>query len=97
MKNTETGEEKTQHFYGRSQVAVTDYCKEHYYPLIHYNEFKMTKVGECKYTVKEPVIEFTDEETSQIEAYYVNEAIKFLRAKAIAEGNFEPVSNVTSD
>lgn len=90
MQNSQTKQEKTQYFYGRNLASVTRYCHDNYYPIIKYDIFKANKVGESKYLVKEPVVEFDDEETEQIEDYFLKDALKYIGAevarKAAANG-----------
>lgn len=78
MKN-KTGETvKTTYFYGRNSSVVKQFCNENYKPLVNYTNIELTKVGECKYTVVEPVVEFNEEETSQIEQYFMREMMKYV-------------------
>lgn len=83
MLSTITGDEKITYFYGRNKEYVKLFCKENYYPIIKYNSFKITMVGTCKYTVKEPVVEFNDDEKEQIDNYFMSEALKYIKNKMI--------------
>ena len=88
MKN---GEEslKTTYFYARSKRLVDEFCRENYFPLTHYQQNEITKVGECKYTVNEPVVEFNDDEKAQIEKYFLREMMKYVYVQQqIEAGNY---------
>lgn len=78
MKNGAGETLKTAYFYGRNTPLVKQFCQENYKPLVNYTNIELTKVGESKYTVKEPVVEFNDEETAQIEQYFMREMVKYV-------------------
>ena len=82
LRESENGDLiKNVYFYSRRAEYVKEYCLEHYKPILHYNYIKVTRIGECKYTVKEPVIEFTAEETKQIEQYLLKETMMYAYFK----------------
>jgi hypothetical protein len=78
MKNGSGETVKTAYFYGRNASVVKQFCQENYRPLVNYTNIDLTKVGESKITVIEPVVEFNNEETAQIEQYFMREMVKYV-------------------
>ena len=68
---------KTAYFYSRNAELVKKFCRDNYKPLTGYNHIDVSRVGECKYLVNEPVVEFNEEETAQIERYFMKEMVKY--------------------
>lgn len=66
------------YFYGRNIDSVKRYCKEMHYSNLKYDHIDVEKIGEYAYTMKEPVVQFTEEETEKIERYFANEQLKLL-------------------
>lgn len=67
------------YYYGRNADVVEQAVFEKFRAMDGFDHavaVKVIKVGVCKYTVVEPVVEFTQEETTQIENYYFKEMIK---------------------
>ena len=65
------------YYYGRNAEAVEQAVRDLYADkgkkVLLVN---VVKVGSFKYTINDPVVQFTAEETSQIENYYFREMIK---------------------
>lgn len=68
----------TLYFYSRNADFVKRWCKENYRNKFPYDHIEVTKIGEYKYTIIEPVVPFTDDETEQIEKHFMNEKLKLL-------------------
>lgn len=66
------------YFYGRNADSVKRYCKEKYMPDLKYDHIDVLKIGEYAYAMKEPVVQFTEEETDKIERHFMNEQLKLL-------------------
>ena len=81
MKTSKDGETlKTVYFYSRNAALIRPYCAEHY-KGVHYSHLNITKIGECKYVVKEPIVEFNEDETASIEQYFMKEMVKYAYFK----------------
>lgn len=79
MKTAKDGDVlHTAYFYSRNGDLVRKFCEDNYKSLIRYSYIELTKVGESKYTIKEPVVEFNEDETKQIEQYFLRETIKYV-------------------
>lgn len=67
------------YYYGRNAEVVRQAALERF-RLVQNGSYNanvdVIKVGTFAYTIKEPVVEFTPEETSQIENHYFKEMIK---------------------
>ena len=72
------------YYYGRNAEVVREAVKERFCHLdsVHILAIDVLKVGNFAYTINEPVVPFTEEETRQIENYYFREMIKNESLKA---------------
>lgn len=65
------------YYYGRNAEAVEEAVRDRLKNEgREFLKVDVIKVGGFKYTINEPVVPFTDEETQQIENYYLKEMIK---------------------
>lgn len=77
MQTSKDGETlKTVYFYSRNASLIRTYCLENFKHL-RYSYLKITKIGECKYTIREPIVEFNEQETASIEEYFMKEMVKY--------------------
>ena len=68
------GRKSSHYYYGRNADVVKTEARETHHGC---TDVEVIKVGDMKYTVNEPVVSFTEEETKQIESYYLKEMIKY--------------------
>lgn len=81
------------YYYGRNMESVERAVFERFRAMKDFGHaitVKVIKVGTFAYTINEPVVEFTPEETSQIENHYFKEMIRnevaLQRAKQYVAG-----------
>ena len=77
------GSKAHRYYYGRNKKVVEEAVLDAYPDATN---VEVVKMGEFKYTIREPVVEFTPEETKQIEDYYFRKMIEFEAFK----GKFNP-------